>query len=175
MDSELKSKLDSKIESFIQEFKPKDDGMLYSTDLMNIYKVKLNEFALLVKSEPKEDFIDEMLFELKESLTPAVIEATDGTDEIITSLLIVELAKIIYQHESQDINISNTPNTDGRSLIRRGTIYFYGDFQRNSQAPVNYFFKTLGKHIYRTSNLDKNTGCLVLIASMVGIIISLSI
>lgn len=171
MDKELISKLDQRIESFITEMRPENDHMFTYDELMPIYENKLKEYSNMVFGESSNDFTDEMLLELKESIYPAVREATDGTDEIITSILIIELSKIIYQYE-KDVSKNLETNIDiGRDVVIRASNFLFGDFKRDGNAPMDKLFNTLGKHVYRNQSnnvLNQSSGCLVIFISLIG-------
>jgi len=171
MDEELRKKLNERIESFIREVKPNGDRLFSSKELMPIYEEKLNEYSNEVYGKIDIDFINEMLTELKNSLTPNVIETTDGTDEILTSILDIELATIIFRYDEKNRNDLSDKDR-GRDSIRRAILYFF-------DGPHKKFFNALKKHIYRSqsaNNLSQNSGCVVLLISTIGLIIfSLSI
>lgn len=167
MDEELRKKLNERLDSFIREVKPNDDRLFTSKELMPIYKEKLNEYSNEVYGKINDDFINEMLTELKNSLTPHVMETTDGTDEILTSILDIELATIIFRYGEKNENDLSDKDR-GRDSIRRAILYFFA-------GPHKKFFNTLKKHIYRNqsaNSLSQNSGCVVLLISTIGLIIS---
>jgi len=165
MDEELRKNLNERIESFIREVKPSDDRLFTSKELMPIYEEKLNEYSKEVYGAIDDDFINQMLRELKNSLTPHVMETTDGTDEILTSILDIELATIIFRYDEKNENTLSDKDR-GRDSIRRAILYFF-------DGPQKEFFNTLKKHIYRNqsaNSLSQNSGCVILLISTISLI-----
>ncbi len=160
MEKDLKNKLASRVVSFINEMEPQNDRMFTYDKLMPVYEKKLKEYSKMVYGSVSNDFTKKMFNDLQESIypdnlgesiSPAVKEATDGTDKIITSLMILELGSIIYEYKSSR-NLNTDSSIDyGRKSIRRAILYFYNNFNKTDDAPVNRFFNVLGKHIYRDS------------------------
>lgn len=160
MEKDLKNKLASRVDTFIKEMEHRNDHMFTYDELMPIYEKKLKEYSKMVYGSGSSDFTKKMFNDLKESIypdnlgesiSPPVKETTDGTDEIITSLMILELGSIVYEYESSR-NLNTHSSIDyGRDSIRTAILYFYNKFNKTDDEPVNRFFNVLGKHIYRNS------------------------
>jgi len=172
-DKSLKVKLDNRVDSFIKEMEPSEDRVLTYNELMPRFHKSLKEYSILAYQEENEKFINEQLSELKENLTPAVREMTDGADEIISSLSVIEIAKIIFENGVDNEGFGRQEYRpeldDGREAIFRALRYLYPDVNKGPHKKIS---NKLGKYIHRNqrqNNLAQNSGCVVIIIIFAGL------
>jgi hypothetical protein len=97
MDTDLKKKLDEKLLSVIKEFKPIDKRLLDAENLITDYKSKLEAYTKEIKGEVNQQLIDEMINELNSNINQEVKMSTGGTDEVLSDIACIEMARVIYQ------------------------------------------------------------------------------
>lgn len=157
----LKQKLDQRVDEFIREMKPSNSKFFTYSELMRKFKKSLQEFSEEVYEEKNNDFIDEQINNLEENITPSVRELTDGTDEIITSVLAIEIAKIIYSNNKEEFTKKEIDI--GRKVVSEAIRYLYPDLD---SGPHKKVFNNLGKYIYRNQqkqNIGQGSGCIVIL------------
>lgn len=166
-DHTLRQKLNQRVDSFISEMNPSDGNFFTYSELMHQFQNSLEEFSKQVYGEKNKDFIEEQQKELNESISPAVRDMTDGADEIISSLLVIEIAKIIYRDGIDEEEFSKKKYRpeldDGSEAIFRAIGYLYPDMDTGPHKKV---FEKLGKHIFRNrknQKLGQGSGCMVIL------------
>tara|TARA_R110002124_G_C8913628_1_gene510702 strand:- start:675 stop:1223 length:549 start_codon:yes stop_codon:yes gene_type:complete len=173
MENALKQKVDENLESFIGKMKPENGRLFTYSELMLYYKKLLHEFSQLAYQEINKAFIDEQLRELKQNINPTVRASTDGTDEIIGAIAVIETTKIILEHGVEDDKYGRKENRpeldDANEAIFRSMRYLY----TNSGGPAKKIHDRLGKYIYRNNNkatVGQSSGCVVTILIFSGFI-----
>lgn len=161
-DHKLRHKLNQRVDIFISEMEPSDGKFYTYSELMNQFRQSLEEFSTHVYGKRNEDFIKEQQEELNENISPAIMDMTDGADEIISSLLVIEIAKIIFQEGVDEETFSKKkyrPDLDqGREAIYRSIRYLYPD---KDNGPHKKVFEKLGKYIFRNQKINQGSGCII--------------
>ncbi|HBX66195.1 MAG: hypothetical protein CL670_04585 [Balneola sp.] len=159
-------KLNQRVDEFIVEIEPSEDHLFTYDELMPIYKSKLQEYSELVFGKINKDYIDEEFEELTKKLTAATLDATDGSDEILTEILGIECAKIVFKNNEVKSSEEVDQETKAYEAQHKAMSYLFIDGNKPGMRVTEEFKRNIYRDIRKKEQAANNSGCLVLIFAL---------
>ena len=160
-------KLEERIQELKEELKPRGD--VYEVEpLYNSFELRLEEYSLNTNREIDPEIVDFAKQDLEESLTPAVLEATNGIDEILGWIFTIELAYIIVENERDKIEALSDEDYKvnvGKRGLMQAMNYLFQTKEPTDSSRFSLAFEELKVYIPQHES-NKGAGCMILFSSL---------
>ncbi|MDR9365545.1 MAG: hypothetical protein RI575_09420 [Balneolaceae bacterium] len=162
-------KIDQRIDEYIVEMKPSEDHLFTYDELMPIYITKLQEFSELVFGDINKAYVNGEIEEFTGNLTEATMDATDGSDEIITEILAIECAKIVYKNNEIESPEEIDQETKAFAAYHKAMNYLFVEEGKPGMKVTEKFKRNIYRDTRKKEQAEKaanSSGCLVLIIAL---------
>lgn len=154
---ELINKINNRIRLFTIEITSISPSSLTSARLLSLYRSKLIKYSVHVYGDLNQDFIQQELQSTIHKIEPEVNDFPTGTFEILSSLMDIEIAEVIFDADSQ-LKIFDGDKADKGKRALLKSIYFlnaeeFGNQKENVIEELRESFEGSGNSYFNVKVL----------------------